>query len=336
MRRESTRNKPKKDDPPSLIFMIGGRGAEGEPLSTAEIIDTKSMQQEWEELEPMPEPRWGAAAASWGSKIWVFGGYNGGPILKTGAVFDPDEGEWAPLPLMSTRRAQPCVTAVGRRIYVCGGYGGTHGKDGPLDSCERFDPEEQVWEAMPKMSAKRFNAASTVIGPTLYMLGGATDKPEPLKSVERFDAKEVMKWEKLPDMSERRQGHGAAVLKGFVYVCGGHDGSECLDSVERFFPDEKGRPTGEWKAAASMSMPRYMAACCTVLHSDQRPKVVVFGGHNGTERVRTLECCQFDAKEWQPIPKDERVAGRRMEVRAGAALGAMMPAVPEDPPPLAF
>jgi len=205
--------------------------------------------------------------------------------LNTAAVFDPlhhPQNAWKALPPMSNRRTNACATAVGKRIYICGGFGGDQSSDFPLDSAERYDPHLHQWETMPSMQSKRFNAASACMGPLLFIFGGSADRSDALKTVERFDARDgKCTWESMPSMSSKRMGAAATIFteKGnsMPFVFGGHDGIACLDSVESLKPT--GRPwldggkDGLWQAVPKMSMPRYCLAAC-VGKQDTKPKVL--------------------------------------------------------------
>lgn len=331
-KKDKGKNK-EKEEVPSNVYMVGGRGVEGEALSGMEVMDCRSgVVQEFVPSTPMPEARWGAGATSWGGKIWVFGG-NNGHILSSAAVFDPQMAEWTPIPNMSNRRTNHCATAVGKRIYICGGFGGDHGADVPLDSAERYDPALNEWEVIAPMSAKRFNAASVCSGPLLFIFGGATDKPEPLRTVECFDARDNgVDWRSFPEMTEKRQGHGATIIQGMPIVCGGHDGATCLSSVEYLSPTGRawldGGRDGQWQESASMSIPRYGLVACCAMGPDRGIKVFVFGGHNGSDRVKTVECRGWDldsaaSQAWENVPKVEKAEGKRMDVRSGSAYAVL-------------
>lgn len=308
----------------SHVYMVGGRGEEGQALSSVEFLNTKQILPEWKPITPLPDKRWGACAACWGEKLYVFGGQTSGDMLNTAAVYDPADCQWGQIPDMLHCRAQASATAVGKRIYVCGGWGGSGRNSAPLETVERFDPAENMWEALPSMSAKRFNLAAACVGPFLFVFGGNTDKPEPLKSAERFDARETKDWQSLPNMLERRQGAAAAVLYGLPHVCGGHDGQWCLSSVERFQLDPKGSAGGSWKAMPNMNTVRYAGMACTCVHNDRRTKIFVFGGHNGIERTCDVECFGTDDQEWELVPKNPNAHVQRMEIRAGAAVACMV------------
>jgi len=256
-------------------------------------------------------------------------------MQSSAEVFDPLSGAWTSLPPMASRRMQPTACGVGKRIYVCGGYGGELTHDEPLETVERYDPALNQWEIAPKMAAKRYNATSASVGPLLFVFGGATDKTEPLKTVERFDAREnTQKWEGMPVMKEKREGAGSAISReGHPIVCGGHNGVKCLSSVERLLPGgnktwlEGGRE-GTWQALPDMLSPRFGLACCVALHNDRKGKVFVFGGHSGLERLASGECLcnkETTGEYWESVPKqkNKEIDGKEMDARAGAAVAIL-------------
>lgn len=318
---------------PSAIFMIGGRGLEGDAMSTVDYLDSRNaLVQDWFPSTPLPEARWAASAASWGGKVWVFGGNSDGMILNSAVQYDPHTDAWSEVPRMTSRRAHACSSGVGKKIYVCGGYGGEGGKTEPLDTVERFDPPSNTWEVVPKMNSKRFNAAMAVIGPLIHMVAGATDKERPLNTFERYDAREngtcAAGWEVGPTMRERRQGCGAASLQGMLFVCGGHNGVNCLQTGEFF--QQSGKPwleggfDGAWTAMPKMSTPRYGLMALAAMSCDRLPKIYVFGGHNGSERLSSVEALTFDGEEWDPVPRQKESDARKMDARAGACVAGLM------------
>merc|ERR1712216_303368 len=198
--------------------------------------------------------------------------------------------------------------------------GGDGARDGALAGCERYDPADNTWEAMPNMREKRFNAAATCVGPHFFVFGGSTDRPAPLDKVERIDARDPTSWEKLPSVTTPRQGAASAVLKQLPYVLGGHDGQFPLKSAERLNVDGK---NAGWEEIIPMHSRRFCTMACTALSNDRRIKIFVFGGHDGEQRVETVEVYDIDAGEWEPVPKHQQSTCHRMETRAGAAVGAL-------------
>lgn len=55
-------------------------------------------------------------------------------------------------------------------------------------------------------------------------------------------------------MCGRRRGFGVGVLDGVLYAVGGHDGLNCLSSVEAYSPT-----TGVWTTIADMNFTRLRA-----------------------------------------------------------------------------
>jgi len=294
---------------PTVIYVMGGRGENGQPLCECDRLQTKDILPEWTPAPPMLEARWGAAAATVGGKIYVFGGYSGGGPLRSAECFDPSTGEWEALRLMSVARSHACAAPVGKRPYVCGGYG----IDRCLSSAERYDPETKEWEVLPNMLSPRHDAASASIGPHLYVFGGADGGSEPLNTAERFDAKEGT-WQEIPPMFMRRLGAAAASLTGCLYVISGHNGVEAVNTAERFVPYQN-----KWEALPRTKKARYSGAAAMALSNDRRQKVFVFGGHDGINRIGHGEAYEPETETWTEVVRD------MPQVRAAAVAAGIAP-----------
>merc|ERR1712083_1152924 len=89
-------------------------------------------------------------------------------------------------------------------------------------------------------------------------------------------------------------------------MCGGHDGAQCLSSVERFDPSGN-----RWERISPMKRCRYRLSGAAV-----QGKVYICGGHDGLERLGLAESFDPDQEEWisvQDMP----------EMRSGAAMAAV-------------
>lgn len=206
---------------------------------------------------------------------------------------------------MSVGRSHACAAPVGKRLYICAGYGA----DRCLNSAERYNPETQEWEALPDMLDKRYDAGCAAVGQYLYVFGGADGGAEPLRSGERFDAKEG-KWEPMRAMLQRRQGAASQELYGLIYVLGGHNGVESINTVERFNP-----ANGKWEALCKMRQRRYGGTAQISISNDRRPKVFVFGGHDGLVRLSHGEMYDIEQDSWTEVTRE------MPQVRCGAVAG---------------
>eukprot|EP01083_Nonionella_stella_P002087 5994_1 len=72
---------------------------------------------------------------------------------------------------------------------------------------------------------------------SIYIIGGSTkmNGQGALKSIERFDCV-TQSWSRMPDMHEARRGASSVSFDQRIYVFGGFDGSNNLNTVERYDP----------------------------------------------------------------------------------------------------
>jgi N-acetylneuraminic acid mutarotase len=130
-------------------------------------------------------------------------------LLATGEAYDVHTNTWQPIPpLAQVRSYFACAHVVGK-VYVVGGWG----RDGSMVSMEIFDPatlkyvrvhihqadlykkqSSQIhlscgrWSEGPPMPTPRHLVGCAVVGPLLYVVGGAGDDSENvLDVVEAFD-----------------------------------------------------------------------------------------------------------------------------------------------------
>ncbi|CAA0818339.1 F-box/kelch-repeat protein [Striga hermonthica] len=77
------------------VHAVGGRGAHGESLSSAEVYDPESNR--WTVIEPLRRPRWGSFACGVGGKLYMMGGRSSFSIGNSRVidVYDPKTGTWS-------------------------------------------------------------------------------------------------------------------------------------------------------------------------------------------------------------------------------------------------
>lgn len=70
---------------------------------------------------------------------------------------DPGTGVWTNLPPMKHRLGATCAVVAEDRLYVMGGFDGTHN----LNTVERYDPTTKQWEMAPALTMERRWPAAT-------------------------------------------------------------------------------------------------------------------------------------------------------------------------------
>eukprot|EP00957_Ditylum_brightwellii_P029364 2219696-Ditylum_brightwellii.AAC.1 len=106
----------------------------------------------------------------------------------------------ANLPSMGHTRRYHTAVALGRKIFVAGGY---------MDStAECFDVDTNKWNDINSMRTKRYGAAAVSLGQSIIVMGG-TDGYSSLSSAEQYDTTSGQ-WSAFPAMNEARRGCAAA------------------------------------------------------------------------------------------------------------------------------
>ncbi|MEP0548950.1 MAG: kelch repeat-containing protein [Rhodothermales bacterium] len=107
----------------------------------------------------------------------------------------------------------------------------------------------QSWVAGPPMPTPRAEAAVSVLGGDLYVIGGRNVAGTPLGRVERFDGSE---WETVASLRDERYAAAAAAYNGQIVLMGGYeDGGEITDDVEVYVVGEN-----DWESFEHMERDR--------------------------------------------------------------------------------
>ncbi|KAJ6818983.1 F-box/kelch-repeat protein-like [Iris pallida] len=98
-----------------VVYVVGGYGANGESLSSAEVYNPE--KNEWTLIESLRRPRWGCFACSLEGKLFVMGGRSSFTIghSKFVDVYSPERHSW-----LEMKNGCVMVTAhavIGRRLF---------------------------------------------------------------------------------------------------------------------------------------------------------------------------------------------------------------------------
>lgn len=243
-------------------FADGGGGVDGEHQSVLNSVEFFEVDEgTWKSAPKMIVPRWGAAAAVVGRKLYVCGGYDGsGSALRSVECLEPARQVWFEAPPMAERRARAAAAACGGHLYVCGGFNGTRGAP-LLRSVERLDPDGGGWRPAPTLQAARYIATAATLSGKIYICGGVNVDGSAVSSAERFDPAKAA-WEALPLMGTARYGASSAATEGKLYVFGGNGPKFRLSSVELFDPE-----VGMWEPVLPMLARRSGAVAVSRIHA---------------------------------------------------------------------
>ena len=151
-------------------------------------------------------------------------------IVATGAGAGASAQSWTFRTPMPTPRWGVAAAVLGGKVYVMGGQA----ENGAvLDVVERYDPDTDTWETLPRMDDERFNAAAVVFGGRIYVLGGRDKDGDVKDDVQVYDPATGL-WSSAAELEEKREGASATLLNGTIFVVGGsNENAQILNDVER-------------------------------------------------------------------------------------------------------
>jgi N-acetylneuraminic acid mutarotase len=225
-----------------IIYVPGGFGGE----QTLEAYDTTT--DTWKALADLPEPRHHLMSASYGGKVYIFGGASS--ILNWTAraeawAYDPGLDAWQAIASMPEPRLAGAAVTLGDHIYVVGGTGGSK-------ALLRYDPARDEWSSLASLSESREHTAAAALDGKIYALGGRWADSGELTSVEVYDPA-TDSWTGAPPLQTARAGFAAVTVDGKIYALGGEvltGENHALASVEIYGPQR-----GVWEFGPNLPLP---------------------------------------------------------------------------------
>ena len=199
------------------------------------------------------------------------------------------------LPCLPVSQSYPECAVINQSLFIIGGSsdwsdGGTAVSSLTLSS----DASELSWKSQAPFNEKRSSFAVTVLGKSIYVLGGLASSNSPVGTVECYDS-DVDTWSAVAPLTKPRCNLAAVGMQNFVLAIGGGVGlgKESSNFVEKYSPS-----CNMWHRVAR-------------LHEKRRcPFAVCFGsktyvmGGLSPGSLHPFSCEVYDARadEWSFIP----------------------------------
>ena len=268
---------------PYVVVFGGGDGRK--PSNDLHTLDLRTLL--WKRVQTEgapPAPRVGHSSTQLGSEMWVFGGFSKGKYFHDVHVLDVEQLEWRQVIVAGTPphgRVSHSATLYNGQIHIFGGSAGGHcyndyivlkpGKPTDADISNSSPPKGRasgsvpshkkvnanasaVWlypETVGAPPAPRFSHSATVIGDTLFVLGGNARKGRAFGDVFLLDLKKK-EWS-LPRVTfegpSARGRHTAAAVGSLLLVYGGGAEGHVFDDLWALDTDGHGMLTLEKSAA---------------------------------------------------------------------------------------
>uniref|UniRef100_A0A669CLB9 Influenza virus NS1A binding protein a n=1 Tax=Oreochromis niloticus TaxID=8128 RepID=A0A669CLB9_ORENI len=183
------------------------------------------------------------------------------PCLMKSLSFEaqPEELEEQPLSPMHYARSGLGTAALNGKFIAAGGYN----REECLRTVECYDPKEDRWTFIAPMRTPRA----------------------------RFQMAVLMVEKNVSQGSEELHQAAVCELDGFMYAIGGAESWNCLNTVERYNPENN-----TWTLIAPMNVARRGAA--VAVHAG---KLFVVGGFDGTHALRCVEMYDPARNDWKML-----------------------------------
>ncbi|XP_060870643.1 ring canal kelch homolog [Metopolophium dirhodum] len=175
----------------------------------------------------------------------------------------------------------------------------------PKCSTEWYDPVTKLRENAPGINDCRRTAGLCVIRDQfVFAVGGVNGSSS--KSVSLLDvSSRSPSWVPMVDMLVSRHGLGVGVLDDCIYAVGGRDGTNLLNSVEKFDGIIQ-----KWQMVSSMSIQRSSVGVGVL-----NKRLYTVGGYSG-KFLKSVEYYDPTLDTWNPVAE-------MSEYRQGAGVGVM-------------
>ena len=255
-----------------LVYVGGGEADIDHDMCT--VMKLNLQQDEWTKL-----PQYSArnfAMTSLANQLVLVGGYDLVEQKRTNQIALFESGRWTtPYPPMNTARSSSTAVCFNNHIIVVGGLD----DEGKTSSVELLDVESRRWYAAEPLPIPLSSMKSSLIGNTLYLMGGydrhhSSSRVVPMVDLNDLIAKSQSKqatqalWQSLQATAVKP--HSAPLnFEGSLLSVGGISHWKASSSVYIHLPDTK-----KWVKVGDLPSVRYNCTC-SVLPSGE---IIIAGG----------------------------------------------------------
>lgn len=151
-----------------FIYVIGGGTPSHAYGAFSEVRRYDPMNNVWETIESLNEPRRRVVAVTIDDKIYAIGGGPYGGTSETVEVYDPSLGYWTYVSSMFIARSNHGACEYDGKIYVFGGIT----PDGLTDSIEIYDPILNQWSiSSDTIPGIHVGMTAVPLGEHIYLFG---------------------------------------------------------------------------------------------------------------------------------------------------------------------
>lgn len=195
------------------LYVVGGLAGLGRTTDLVHVYDERTRG--WSGAPKIPRPRHHPAAVATEGTVYVTGGSESATSWKPERdlwVLTPASRRWRALAMMPEGRMGHQMVALGRKLYVVGGRGGS--------AVLIYDTASGKWSRGASMPVPRDHLAAVAAGRRIFAIGGRDESV--LARVDIYDPRRN-RWLRGPVLPEPMSAMGAGLLADGIHVVGGED-----------------------------------------------------------------------------------------------------------------
>ena len=293
----------------ALVFLIGAIlftvFTQAFPFpSPTEAQPTADLNQTWQKLAPLPEPRQGMAVVVYGDGFYVIAGESPAGVSDTVYLYSPEQDTWDQLAKKPTAVANVQGVLIGEKIYV---PGGRNSSGEPVTTLEIFDPRRDTWEIGTSLPMAVSDYALADFEGRMYLFGG-WDGEKALDSVWVYDPGADL-WSQVTPMEAPRIDARAIALSDRIVVMGGKTlNGKVQSEAWAYFPSRESNGESPWDEFTNLPEGRAGFGAASINDS-----IYIFGGEFSGNGESGLF---INGNGWMGLPTQETFSGNNTEVVA--------------------
>ena len=280
--------------------------------------EAADIEERWQQLAPMPQPRRDMAVVAYDGNIYTAGGE--GPDGVSGDVFRYllEEDRWEALSGKPTPVTEVQAALIGERIYL---PGGKLSNGQPTSVLEIYDPRSDSWETGAPLPRSISAYALAAFEGQLYLFGG-WDGTQVLSQIYIYDPVEDA-WQVGSPMTAARRDASAVALTDKIALTGGRNDRNLFADTLVYFPSRDRRGENPWGNLPDLPEPRHSFGLASIYDS-----LYVIGGE--TTRYGSIKHSGIflTSDGWVSLPTNQEYSDRPIEL---VSLGSLL--VIFDPSP---
>jgi hypothetical protein len=205
----------------------------------------------WEQLPDLPRGANHVGIATFGGRIYAFGGFIEQNRTPHDGVFAYDGQKWTQLKRLPEACGAIACAALGDAIHLVGGAIGSDNRRS-IDWHIVYDPKSDSYSRRQPMPVARDHTGIVAANGLIHIIGGRVDSFHTNSNLHHAYDPGTDAWTFQTPIPTARSGHGSVLLDGRIFCMGGEGTNRVYGQMESY-----DLATRRWESHAPMLTPRH-------------------------------------------------------------------------------